>query len=412
MATGLSNAEISRYGRQLLIPEWSIEGQLSVRSSSVLVVGVGGLGCPVALYLAGAGIGHLGLVDYDTVDVNNLHRQVIFTEQQVGVAKVKVAQETVKSLNSLVRCSTYQVLLVSSNAMDIMKDYDVIVDCSDNVATRYLLNDASVLLKKPLVSGSALRFEGQLTVYNHEGGPCYRCLFPTPPPPDTVTNCSDGGVVGAVPGLIGSMQALEALKIAAKIGTSYSQRMLVFDGFEGIFRTVKLRPRMPECVVCGDNPSINELIDYEQFCGASPDDKTWGLHILSAEQRITCTEYQRVLAEGKPHVLLDVREPVQFKICHLQHAVNVPFDELERDAAAVERTRELLREASTTSQQAAVASAQQGDNVPIYCVCRRGNHSQLAAQLLSEHFASSEVKDIVGGLTAWHLTVDPSFPTY
>uniref|UniRef100_A0A1X7T5D4 Rhodanese domain-containing protein n=2 Tax=Amphimedon queenslandica TaxID=400682 RepID=A0A1X7T5D4_AMPQE len=233
-------------------------------------------------------------------------------------------------LNSKVKVTPHHLVLNSTNALNIIKDYDVILDASDNVATRYLLNDSCVLLKKPLVSGSALRFEGQLTVYNYKGGPCYRCLFPCPPPPHCVTNCSEGGVVGVVPGVIGSLQALEAMKIITDIGDPMISKLLLFDGFSGTFRHIKLRERNPECSICGDDPTIKELIDYEQFCGSKPNDKERQKELLTENQRISCADYKALLDEGVPHLLLDVREPVEYDICHLPHSHNIPLSQLQK----------------------------------------------------------------------------------
>jgi adenylyltransferase/sulfurtransferase len=319
----LSVEEVGRYGRQLILPEWGRRGQESVKANSVLIVGVGGLGCPCALYLAAAGIGRLGLLDYDRVELSNLHRQVLHCENRVGVAKTESGRDAVKGLNSHVSVTTHTVLLDSTNALSILSQYDIIVDATDNVATRYLLNDGCVLLGKPLVSGSALRFEGQLTVYGWRGGPCYRCLFPSPPPPASVTNCSEGGVLGVVPGVIGSLQALEALKIASGMEPLYSQQLLLFDALGGGFRTIRLRPRQPQCAVCGENPSITALIDYELFCGSRADDKEKRVDILDPELRVSPQEYSKVVSGGKPHLMLDVREEVEYQICHLPHSRSI-----------------------------------------------------------------------------------------
>jgi adenylyltransferase/sulfurtransferase len=324
----------------MILPEWGKEGQLTVKSTSVLIVGCGGLGCPAAQYLAAAGIGHIGLVDYDTVELGNLHRQVLHSEKGIGEQKATSVAESLKSLNSNVTYTTHHLLLDNKNALQIIKEYDIIVDCTDNVATRYLLNDSCVLLKKPLVSGSALRFEGQLTVYNYKGGPCYRCIFPSPPPPQTVTNCSEGGVLGVVPGIIGSLQALEVLKISSKIGECHSQKLLLFDGLSGRFRSIQLRGRRHDCAVCGDNPTITELIDYPVFCGSCPDDKGLTVDVLEQKDRMTCEEYKALVDSGSPHVLVDVREEVQYSICSLPHSINIPISAIggptEQEKVAVE----------------------------------------------------------------------------
>ncbi|VDO05753.1 unnamed protein product, partial [Haemonchus placei] len=267
----LSKEQITRYSRQLLIQDFGVEGQQRVSLTKVLIVGAGGLGCPVAMYLAGAGVHTIGIVDYDEVAIDNLHRQIAHKESSIEEPKVNSLKRFIEELNSTVNVVPHKVLLDSKCATTILKSYDIVVDCSDNPATRYLLNDACVLLGKPLVSGSALRWEGQLTVYNYtdddgKRSPCYRCLFPTPPNPEHVTNCSEGGVLGPVVGVIGSLQALEVLKIAAGLRPNFAGSLYLFDGSCGSSRTVQLRHRNKQCDVCGDNPTITELIDYQAFC--------------------------------------------------------------------------------------------------------------------------------------------------
>jgi len=385
----LSNIEISRYGRQLIIPEIGIEGQKKLKRASVLVVGAGGLGAPVALYLASCGIGRLGIIDYDEVELGNLHRQIIHDETKIKVPKVLSAVQTLEKLNSDCIYEPYQLSLDSSNAMNIIKKYDVVVDATDNVATRYLLNDCCVLSHKVLVSGSALRLEGQLTVYNYENGPCYRCLFPIPPPPETVTNCSNGGVLGVVPGIIGTLQALEVIKIVVGLQPSYAQKLLLFDALSGTFRVVKLRGRNKNCQLDGENPTIIQPIDYVQFCGSAPDDKTINEKRLSPEERITCVEYKKIVKNGEDHVLLDVREKVQFEICSLPHSLHIPLNQLEPHMEEIYQKK-----------------------LPVYVVCRRGNDSQIAVEQLKKKYGDILAKDIVGGLQQWTLTVDPDFPLY
>ncbi|XP_033734374.1 adenylyltransferase and sulfurtransferase MOCS3-like [Pecten maximus] len=396
----LNNAEISRYSRQLILPEIGVKGQLSISSTSVLVVGAGGLGCPSSIYLAAAGIGRIGLVDYDEVELTNLHRQILHTETKVGVTKSASAAHACKSLNSHVECVPYHLQLNSSNALQLIQQYDIVLDATDNVATRYLLNDACILANKPLVSGSALRFEGQLTVYNYNGGPCYRCLYPKPPPPETVTNCSDGGVLGVVPGIIGCLQALEALKIASGIGPSFSQVMLMFDGLDGTFRRIKLRGRQPSCPLCSTNPSITQLIDYEQFCGTRADDKDKCLKVLDSEHRITVHEYKKMLETSSEHVLVDVRTEVEMDICQLPHQpINIPINRIGQE----ESIARIQSQLSTSEEKPAVI-----------VVCRRGNDSQIAVEKLLRCFKDSEVdiKDIRGGLHAWAKHIDTNFPVY
>lgn len=388
----LSLADIRRYSRQLLMPEVGVEGQRRLREASVLVVGAGGLGAPAALYLAGAGFGRIGLVDYDAVELDNLHRQVIHSERTLGVSKSVSAKEAVNRLNSSVHCVAYDVLLSSKNALAVIRPYDLVLDCTDNVATRYLLNDACVLAAKPLVSGSALRMEGQLTVYNYKGGPCYRCLFPKPPPPETVTRCSDGGVLGAVPGVIGCLQALEAVKLVTGKGNPLSGRLLLYSAMDAQFRTVKLRSRNAACVVCGDAPSITELIDYEQFCRSSAHDRHEDrkIDILGEERHISCEAYSQLARDGAPHLLLDVRSEEEFAICSLPNSLHIPL-------------RQLSERVDTVVGQAAQS--------PVYVVCRRGNDSQRAVSLLGERgFVGA--KNIQGGLLEWARTIDPAFPIY
>ncbi|XP_078672978.1 adenylyltransferase and sulfurtransferase MOCS3-like isoform X2 [Branchiostoma floridae x Branchiostoma belcheri] len=405
-ADRLDKPAIARYSRQLILPELGVKGQLALCGTSVLLVGAGGLGCPAAVYLAAAGVGRLGLVDYDSVELNNLHRQVLHTEGRVGTPKALSVATAVKGLNSTVQCVPYHLQLNSTNALDVIKQYDIVVDCTDNVATRYLLNDACVFTNKPLVSGSALRLEGQLTVYNYKGGPCYRCMYPTPPPPETVTNCSDGGVLGVVPGIIGCLQALEVIKMAAGQEVSYSQRLLLFDALDGTFRSIKLRPRQASCVVCGDAPTVTQLQDYEQFCGAKACDKTQSLRILQDNERISVQEYHTVLSSGAPHLLVDVRQPVELDICQLPNPINIPISQVSRP----EQLQQLKTAVTCKVQQL----EQDDHKLPVYVVCRQGNDSQLAVEQLRNLLSDLpvHVTDIRGGLMAWARKIDTSFPEY
>ncbi|XP_014672899.1 PREDICTED: adenylyltransferase and sulfurtransferase MOCS3-like isoform X2 [Priapulus caudatus] len=394
----LSNKEIARYSRQLILPELGVKGQQRLRQSSVLLVGAGGLGCPAAIYLAAAGIGCIGIVDYDEVELSNLHRQILHTEARIGWVKSTSIAEAIHSLNSTTVCNAYHLALNSDNARQLVEKYDIILDCSDNVATRYLLNDCCVLCSKPLVSGSALRWEGQLTVYGWKGGPCYRCLYPIPPPPETVTNCSDGGVLGVVPGIIGSFQALEAIKMAAGINTSFSQRLMLFDGLDGSMRFIKLRGRQDSCNVCGRNPAIMQLLDYEQFCGTSATDKERCLHLLNKDERISAKEYKAMLERKEDHMLLDVRLQVEMDICQLPNSYNIPIGDLKKESRMKELQKVLL----------------DGNSNALFVVCHRGNDSQKAVRHLQQQFKNDdiEIKDIIGGLHAWSKHVDPSFPIY
>lgn len=396
--TPLSKAEVARYSRQLILPELGPQRQRKLGAASALIVGCGGLGCPAAIYMAAAGVGRLGLIDYDAVEVSNLHRQISHSEGRVGISKSASLAFSVQELNSLVEVIPYEIALTSDVAMQVISKYDLVLDCTDNVATRYLLNDACVMANKPLVSGSALRFEGQLTIYHFEGGPCYRCIHPKPPPPETVTNCSDGGVLGVVPGVIGCMQALEAIKIICSLGSTLSQRLLLFDGLQGAFRTVKLRGSRNSCEVCGDTPKIVKLIDYEQFCGAAATDKDKNMMLLKKDERVTVEEYKAILETNLPHILIDVRLPVELEICALPNCINIPLKQLS-SIESIALIEEKLLDLETKR---------------VYCVCRRGNDSQLAVQQLQCALNNHEIQiqDIIGGLTAWAHKIDSTFPVY
>lgn len=406
----LSRDEILRYSRQLVLPELGVHGQLRLATASVLVVGCGGLGCPLAQYLAAAGVGRLGLVDYDVVETSNLARQVLHGEALAGQAKVFSAAASLRRLNSAVECVPYAQALTPATALDLVRRYDVVADCSDNVPTRYLVSDACVLAGRPLVSASALRFEGQITVYHYDGGPCYRCLFPQPPPAETVTSCADGGVLGVVTGVLGCLQALEVLKIAAGMGPSYSGSLLLFDALGGHFRCIRLRSRRPDCAACGERPTVTDLQDYEAFCGSSATDKCRSLRLLSPEERVSVSDYKRLLDSGSPHLLLDVRPQVEVDICRLPHALHIPLKHLERRDG---KSLKLLGEAIQEGRQ----GAQEGAALPIYVICKLGNDSQKAVKILQSLTAIPElgslaVQDVVGGLMAWAAKVDETFPQY
>ena len=347
------------------------------------------LGCPVSSNLAGAGVGKIGIIDYDDIEIHNLHRQLLHTEDSIGKSKVESIKKFINNLNSDIEVQCYKVVLNSSNAMEIITKYDVVVDATDNVATRYLLNDACVLLKKPLVSGSALQLEGQLTVYNYADGPCYRCIFPKPPPPETVMNCGDGGVLGAITSVIGSLQSMEAIKILLNHEQVFYSKLLLYDGAACSFRTVKLRGKKPTCEICSDNPSITELIDYEQFCGMAASDKDSGITVLNSDERISVKEYQHIEFE---HLLIDVRSSNEFEICQLKKSINVPMKTIMGDKI----DENLLKKMN---------------KVPVFVVCRRGNDSQLAVRHLQSRL-TTHPKDLIGGLHAWTKQVDPNFPKY
>uniref|UniRef100_A0A8C7J793 Adenylyltransferase and sulfurtransferase MOCS3 n=1 Tax=Oncorhynchus kisutch TaxID=8019 RepID=A0A8C7J793_ONCKI len=410
LKAALSNEDIMRYSRQLILPEFGVQGQLNLSQTSVLVVGCGGLGCPLAQYLAAAGIGRVGLLDYDEVELSNLHRQVLHGEDSQGQAKAQSAAHAVRRLNSTVECIPYHFQLSPENKitafllLDIIHlMYDIVADCSDNVPTRYLVNDACVLSGKPLVSASALRMEGQLTVYNYRGGPCYRCLYPKPPPPEMVTNCSDGGILGVVPGIMGCFQALEVLKIASGQGSSCGQQLLMFDAQDAKFRSIRLRSKQASCAVCGENPTVTHLVDYEKFCGSAATDKCRRLNLLSKDQRVTVQEYKSIVDNTAAHLLLDVRPLVEVDICHLPTSLSILL--LNALLQEIARKLKLLINLICLCFHTAV-----------YVICKLGNDSQKAVQVL-EKMSGSEVdfvtvKDICGGLMAWAQKIDPSFPQY
>ncbi|SAM01166.1 hypothetical protein [Absidia glauca] len=391
----LTNPDIRRFGRQLILPRWGKASQLKLRNSSVLIVGAGGLGAPAALYLGAGGIGRLGIVDHDEVDIGNLHRQVIHTEAKQGMPKALSAMKAIHAINSSCHVVPYLFSMDSSNAMDVIKDYDLVVDATDNVATRYLLNDACVLLGKPLVSGSALRYDGQLTVYNYQQGPCYRCLHPVPPPPETVGRCSDNGVLGVVPGVIGILQALEAMKVISGLHPG-EPSFLIFSALSNpMFRTMKLRSKKKECAICGDNPTITKLIDYVEFCGAGADDKNITQSVLGPNERVSATEYNHVLETNRAHVLLDVRPALQLDICNLPHSLNIPIDELDK---RIGELQDIMKQQSIEGKD-------------VYVVCRLGNDSQLAVRMLEKHGIQG-ARDLTGGYYQWATDVDTSFPIY
>ncbi|XP_050306166.1 adenylyltransferase and sulfurtransferase MOCS3 [Anthonomus grandis grandis] len=394
----LSTEEITRYSRQMLVNGVGLPGQIKLKNSKVLIVGAGGLGCPVSVYLAGAGIGEITVVDYDEVELSNLHRQILHTEDDIGIAKVDSVFDKLHSFNSNIKIIPLKKHLDSNTLSQLLKEntYDVVIDGSDNVATRYLLNDACVLNKIPLVSGSALQTEAQLTVYNYQGGPCYRCLFPVPPPPETVNSCGDSGVIGPVPGIIGVLQSLQTIHILLNNnGGVLSGRLLLFIGCDTIFRNVKLRPRNVNCAVCGDNPTLTQLIDYEQFCGAAAHDKVVNIDIINENQQIEVKDLKSKLGSS---LILDVRPALQYEICRLPNTTNIPLSDIER-CHGLERIKEEIR---------------QNPQNEVYVLCRRGNDSQRAIFHLRTNMTDVPVKftNIKGGLLAYSKYVDNDFPTF
>ncbi|CAI2351238.1 unnamed protein product [Caenorhabditis sp. 36 PRJEB53466] len=393
---GISKKDAGRYSRQILVNDFGVSGQKSLKDTRVLIVGAGGLGCPVATYLGAAGIGTLGIVDYDHISADNLHRQVTYKEAQIGQSKAHGLADNIKLQNSNVNLKVHEVSLDSSNAMDTFKEYDIVCDCTDNVATRYLINDVCVLLNLPLVSGSALRWDGQLSVYHYgEDCPCYRCLFSSPPDPSTVTNCNEGGVLGPVVGIIGSMQALEVMKIASNVPGTLSGKLFLFDGREGKCRTIRLRKKDPKCAVCGENPTITAPIDYVLFCGSGAHDKTENLKLLERSDRLEVEEYRDERRARKP-VLLDTRPPVEFEIAHLPEAINITLDQC-RSLPSTEILSRLGVSASSSD---------------VFVICHRGNDSQRAVLLLREKLSSIQFKDIIGGYEQWAHRINDQFPLY
>lgn len=396
----LSAEDVSRYSRQMLIPDIGLCGQVKLSNSKVLIVGAGGLGCPAALYLASAGIGQITIVDYDDVELSNLHRQILHTEDDINTPKVESAYEKLHRINRNIKIIPIKRQVDSNSIKELMnKDkYNVVIDGSDNVATRYLLNDACVMYEVPLVYGGALQLEAQLTVFNYKRGPCYRCLFPVPPPPETVTSCGDGGVLGPVPGVIGVLQAIETIKILVDSPGVLSGRFLIFDASNTAFRSVQLRPRNKNCAVCGDNPSIKDLIDYEQFCGARAHDKVINIEILDNAEHVNITEFSTKLGNK---LVLDVRPAIQYEICRLPNTCNVPLNIIEK-AEGIDQIRNLVKNRST-----------QEDN-KVYVLCRRGNDSQRAITRLKEQLSDLSVKfvNVRGGLHAYSKYVDSSFPDF
>ncbi|MBO9316381.1 MAG: molybdopterin-synthase adenylyltransferase MoeB [Chloroflexus sp.] len=379
----LSNEEIARYSRHLIMPEVGMAGQRRLKQGSVLLIGTGGLGSPLALYLAAAGVGHIGLVDFDVVDASNLQRQIVHGTSTVGVAKTESAKRRLQDLNPYIEITTYETRITSQNALDLMRPYDVIVDGTDNFPTRYLTNDACVLLGKPNVYGSIFRFEGQATVFStRDGGPCYRCLYPEPPPPGLVPSCAEGGVLGVLPGVIGTIQATEVIKLLIGIGEPLIGRLLLYDALSMRFRELKLR-RNPSCPVCGDHPTITALIDYEQFCGIVPEEQT-----LSNQFEITPRELAEWLERPDRPFLLDVRNPYEVAIASIPGTDKlIPIDQLPERINELDPSREMV----------------------VYC--RSGARSGRAVELLKS-VGFRKVKNLVGGILRWADEVDPSLPKY
>ena len=380
----LNNDEIRRYSRHLILPEVGLAGQKKIKSTKVLCIGAGGLGSPIAMYLAAAGIGKIGIVDFDTVDFSNLQRQIIHGTDDVGRPKAESAKETIGSINPNVEVVIHNTRISAENALDLIAPYDIVVDGTDNFPTRYLTNDACVLLKKPNVYGSIFRFEGQASVFApHLGGPCYRCLYPEPPPPGMVPSCAEGGVLGVLPGIIGCIQTNEILKLALGKGTSLVGRLLLFNALDMKFRELKLR-RDPSCPICGDKPSITALIDYDQFCGILPEPANPGQN----PDEVTVQDMKKALDDPKLGIkVVDVREPDEYQIAKVAGVPLLPLSQLPQ------RFTEL------------------DPNVQYYLHCKGGIRSMKALKFLREQ-GFKYVKSVKGGISAWSDEIDHSVAKY
>jgi adenylyltransferase/sulfurtransferase len=379
--TGLGPDEIARYSRHLTLPEVGVEGQLRLRSSSALVVGAGGLGSPLGIYLAAAGVGRIGLVDFDDVDLSNLQRQILYETRDVGHPKIELARQRLLAINPHVEIEAHAVRLSADNAMEIIGQYDLVIDGTDNFATRYLVNDACVMADKPNVYGSIFRFEGQASVFWAAKGPCYRCLYPEPPAPGAVPNCAEGGVLGVLPGVIGCVQATEAIKLLLDRGESLIGRLLLFDALEMRFRELRLR-KDPRCPVCGEHPTIRDLVEHDASCAIEPaaQQSSPGGHldVLSLKQRRNA---------GERPVLVDVRTPQEWQICRIEGATLIPLQELPSRLGELDRRSEIV----------------------VYC--HVGVRSAMAVEFLRGN-GFERARNLEGGIDAWSVHVDPSTPRY
>jgi sulfur-carrier protein adenylyltransferase/sulfurtransferase len=383
-ATALSNDEILRYSRHLIMPEVGMEGQQKLKAARVLCIGAGGLGSPLALYLGAAGVGMLGLVDFDVVDYTNLQRQIIHSTADVGRKKLESAAERLKAINPFLNIQTFETKLTSENALDLFRDFDIVADGTDNFPTRYLVNDACVLTGKPNVYGSIFRFEGQASVFATEDGPCYRCLYPEPPPPGLVPSCAEGGVLGVLPGLVGVIQATEVIKLILGIGDPLIGRLLLVDALAMRFRELKLR-KNPDCPACGNHRTIAKLIDYNQFCGIRGEEKNQDKPV-EAIPEIQVEELKRRLDAGEDVFVLDVREPHEYAICNLGGYL-IPLNDLPKRVNELDSTREIVAH------------------------CKMGGRSAKAVQFLRQA-GFEKVLNLKGGILAWADRIDPKMPKY
>jgi molybdopterin/thiamine biosynthesis adenylyltransferase/rhodanese-related sulfurtransferase len=380
----LTTDDLARYSRHLILPEVGMEGQQKLKAAKVLCVGTGGLGSPLALYLAAAGIGTLGLVDFDVVDASNLQRQIIHSTKDIGRKKLDSAEEKLTALNPALKVVKHDTMLSSANALDILKDYDIVADGTDNFPTRYLVNDACVLLGKPNVYGSIFRFEGQASVFATKEGPCYRCLYPEPPPPGLVPSCAEGGVLGILPGLVGVIQATEVIKLILGNGSPLIGRLLLVDALNMRFRELKLRKNR-ECPVCGDHPTVTELIDYQNFCGIVPETPQEA-NMKNGIPQITVKELKRRIDAGEDVQLIDVREPYEYQIAQIGGKL-IPQNDVPQRLADIDRDREVVVH------------------------CKSGGRSQRIAEFLKQS-GYPRVVNVAGGILAWSDEIDPKVPKY
>ena len=385
-ATPFTQDEIKRYSRHLIMPEVGMEGQRQLKNASVLSIGAGGLGSPLAMYLTAAGVGHLGIVDFDVVEFSNLQRQIIHSTENVGRKKLESARDRLHALNPEVEITLHEVALTAANALDILRPYDIVADGTDNYPTRYLVNDACVLLGKPNVYGSIFRFEGQASVFDALRGPCYRCLYPEPPPPGLVPSCAEGGVLGVLPGIIGCIQAMETVKLILDKGDSLIGRLLLFDAMAMTFREVKLR-KSPDCPICGPNRTIHALIDYEQFCGVPGREEQVAHEAERSAWEVGARELKTKLDRGEV-TLIDVREPHEWEIARIPEARLIPLGELPNRFAELPMDGDLVLH------------------------CHKGIRSMKALELLRDHAGFKRLKSLRGGIDAWSTEVDPSVPRY
>ena len=380
----LTTDDLSRYSRHLILPEVGMEGQQKLKAARVLCVGTGGLGSPLAFYLTAAGVGTLGLVDFDVVDASNLQRQIIHSTKDIGRKKLDSAEEKLKALNPAINIVKHETMLTSANAMEILKDYDIVADGTDNFPTRYLVNDACVLLGKPNVYGSIFRFEGQASVFATEAGPCYRCLYPEPPPPGLVPSCAEGGVLGILPGLVGVIQATEVIKLILGKGESLVGRLLLVDALSMRFRELKLR-KNPECPVCGENPTVTELIDYQHFCGIVPE-APQEASMKNGIPQLSVKELKQRMDAGEDVYILDVREPYEYRIAQIG-GILIPQTDVPNRLAEIDREREIIVQ------------------------CRSGVRSQRIAEFLKQQ-SYPRVVNLAGGILAWADEIDPKMQKY